>query len=354
MANDIAVIESAVDDAMPTIANILAATPGVPARSFKAAILSQCINSNQARAIANCELPSIINCALTFSGLGLMPDGVTGQAFMLPFGGIATPVVGYKGYNTLGDRAGRTITGNVVRDGEILRMQEGSGALIDHIRISETGHPLASPKNRITWAWASASAPNRTPIIAALQIDELMAVMAKSPAVKKGRPSPWDDLNIGRPAMFEKTAKRRLARSMPLLSGSAGAYVVADAVEQQFDVTGDPHYLLPGQDGKLQVTNGVSKEPVEITRPRQDEPDPTMPPVFRACINAGEPASEFGTILEWKAAISRIVSLNAKRKAPLQKFLEANRAMFGAVKSVGFEKDVDAIESEIAKHLAAK
>ena len=51
-------------------------------------------------------------------GPGLEVDGVTGQAFLVPFAGKVQLVVGYKGYNTLGARAGLTITGEVVRSGD--------------------------------------------------------------------------------------------------------------------------------------------------------------------------------------------------------------------------------------------
>ena len=38
-------------------------------------------------------------------------DGVTGQAFLIPFKGRAQLVIGYKGFNTLAARSGLTVTG---------------------------------------------------------------------------------------------------------------------------------------------------------------------------------------------------------------------------------------------------
>jgi phage RecT family recombinase len=64
--------------------------------------------------------------------LGLEVDGVTGQAYLIPFKGRAQLVVGYKGYNTLAARSGITITGAVVREGDEFDYQLGSAAFVRH------------------------------------------------------------------------------------------------------------------------------------------------------------------------------------------------------------------------------
>lgn len=350
MANELAVYERAIDDAMPTIANILAATPGLPARSFKAALLSQMQNAKAARNILQCTVPSILNCAATFAGLGLFPDGVTGQAFILPFKQTATPVIGYKGYNTLGERAGRTITGECWYDGDTIDYEYGSRAFVSHKPIGPPGG------RRILGAWANASAPSRGNIVKVQFIEELEEVRLRSPAVKAGVSSPWDDVKIGRPAMYAKTPRRRIASSMPLLHGAAGNYVVADALETQFEVTGNPHYLLPGQDGNLHVTDGMTGEVRKVAPPPSDGPDPTAPaPKVRAQINAGEGPTEFGKVLEWKVAMLRVISLNARRKPALEGFRDANKKYLAEANEIGGEYGEAALEitHAIAKALEA-
>jgi len=346
MANDIAVIERALDQAMPDIANILQATPGLPAMSFKAALLSQCVRSKIANKILACTTPSLMNCAATFAGLGLMPDGVTGQAFILPFAGIATPVIGYKGYNTLGDRAGRTIDGTVVREGDTFDYELGTRPWVKHKPTSADG--------RITHAWAVASSLSAPPLVVVMPMTDLLAVMNKSPAVKMKADTPYNDLAVGRPAMFGKTAKRRLARGMPLRHGQQGGYVMADAMESQFDLTGQAHYILPGQDGKLHVTNGVTGAPTDIV-PAPDEPiDPTAPIILKAQIESGgKPPQTFDNIMEWKAALLRLVALNAKRKPQLNAIREANQKYFTEAMNYGFEDDVEDVEKAFAKAISA-
>lgn len=331
MGHDLVVYENAIDQTMPTIANILAATPGLPARSFKAAMLSQMVQSKASEKLLACTLPSFLNCAATFAGLGLMPDGVTGQAYMLPFAGVATPVIGYKGYNTLGERAGRTIDGAVVREGDDFDFERGTAQWVKH-------RPRTGPSARITYAWAAAMSPHRSPIISVLTIEDLEAIRLKAPAGKNSS-SPWMDLSIGRPAMYEKSAKRRLARAMPLLHGSAGNYVRADAIEGQFEITGQPHYLLPGANGEMQITNGITGERKDVQMPSDMTADPTQPFTFRAAINAGQPLEEFDKVSEWKAALLRIVSLNTKRPGAVDSIRKANAEYLSEASAAGFQSD---------------
>lgn len=341
--NSITLYENALEPAMEDLSNILAATPGLPARSFKSAMLSQMVNSKAAAKLMECTLPSFLNCAATFAGLGLMPDGVTGQAYMIPFAGAATPVIGYKGYNTLGDRAGRTIDGDVVRDGDDFAYKKGTSAFVDH-------SPKGNGSARITHAWGAAMANGKPPLISVLTIEELEAVRNKSPAGKKSD-SPWMDLVIGRPAMYAKTAKRRLARGMPLVHGHQGNYHTADALEGHFEATGRPHYFLPGGDGRLHITDSGTGEQRDSAPPEDPSVDPTASPKLRAIISHDEGVREFENPGEWKAAMMKIVSLNSMKKGALEGIRKANAPYLAEAAKEGFGKDAAGIEESIAHYL---
>ena len=158
--------------------------------------------------LLDCDRQSLFNAAMSAAVLGLEVDGVTGQAFLIPFKNKAQLVIGYKGFNTLAARSGITITGAVVREGDEFDFDKGEG-WIKH-------KPMLNAANRkIIAAWAKAAANGRPSVIEVLGIDELLAVKAKSPGASRSD-SPWNDVAIGFPAMCEKTVKRRLARSMPL------------------------------------------------------------------------------------------------------------------------------------------
>lgn len=176
---------------------------------------------------------TVLNAAMSAACLGLEVDGITGQAFFVPFGGKAQLIVGYKGYNTLGARSGLTIQGEVVRDGDAFDYELGDRGFVRH-------KPKLGNKAPIIAAWATASSLSRPSIVAVLGIDELMAVKAKSPAVKNNADTPWNEPTIGFPAMCSKTVKRRLARSTPL-----NIMQVAAALEEGFEERGKHTWIDP-------------------------------------------------------------------------------------------------------------
>ena len=159
-------------------------------------------------ALLRADRQSLLNAAMSAACLGLEVDGVTGQAFFIPFAGKAQLVIGYKGMNTMAARSGYTVQGSVVREGDSFDYELGDKGYVRH-------KPKLGNKAPIIAAWATASSRDRPAIISVLGIDDLMAVKAKSPGAKRSD-SPWNDPSIGFPAMCEKTAKRRLGRSMPL------------------------------------------------------------------------------------------------------------------------------------------
>lgn len=174
--------------------------------------------------LLDCDRQSLFNAAMSAAVLGLEVDGVTGQAYLLPFKGKAQLVIGYRGINTMAARSGITITGAVVRDGDEFDYELGSSAYIKHV-------PQLGNKGRIAAAWAVAAAHGRPSIIAVMGIDDLLAVKSKSPGAQRSD-SPWNDPTIGFPAMCEKTVKRRLARSLPLNIMTAAARM-DEAFEEQ-------------------------------------------------------------------------------------------------------------------------
>lgn len=182
--------------------------------------------------LMQCSVQSIVNAATTAAVLGLECDGVTGQGYLVPYGGVATFQIGYKGYNTLGARAGYTITGSVVREGDAFAYELGSDPYVKH-------KPSKVRGGRIVGAYAIARSNDRPPIIRYMDIDEIEDIKAKSQGAKKDD-SPWRDPKVGYPAMCEKTVKRRLARDMPM-----SVMQTAAALDSAQD-RGDPAHLDVG------------------------------------------------------------------------------------------------------------
>jgi recombination protein RecT len=97
----------------------------VPVERLMQTIMISC---ERLPALLKCDRQSLFNSAMSAAVLGLEVDGVTGQAYLIPFAGKAQLVIGYKGFNTLAARSGITITGAVVREGDEFDYELGSAA----------------------------------------------------------------------------------------------------------------------------------------------------------------------------------------------------------------------------------
>lgn len=235
MANEIARIEKGLELVAPQLEQVLAMYKIPVERLMRTVVLSV----ERLPALLNCPVQTVLNSAMTAACLGLEVDGVTGQGFLIPFKEEGTPkaqfLVGYKGYNTMGARSGFTLNSNVAREGDKFDFQLGTGGFVLH-------KPMLGRENerKIIAAYAVAESPGRSPIVQVLSLDQVLAVKAKSPGAKRSA-SPWNDPLVGFPAMAAKTAKRRLARDMPLNT----TFHMAAAMEEQVEEVGRAAWITP-------------------------------------------------------------------------------------------------------------
>jgi len=267
MANELVVIERQLQAVEPQLHNALSGI--MPTKRLIQTVLLSCERTPR---LLGCTPQSILNGAMTFAVLGLPVDGATGQGFLLPFKTTAQAAIGYKGYNTLGARAGLTITGAAVReDDHVFDYELGDKAFVRH-------KPRLGSTAPIVAFWAVAAAHGRPPIVTILPMADVMAVKAKSPAVRGGADTPWNDPAIGFIAMGEKTAKRRLARSTPLIT-EAPQFMLGARMEEAFDEQGKAAYITPERgvvvegDFAARSTYEPSETPTtaQLTSPRTSE-----------------------------------------------------------------------------------
>lgn len=178
---------------------------------------------------------SLLNASMSAACLALEVDGVTGQAFFIPFKNVAQLVIGYKGMNTLAARSGFTVQGEVVRAGDEFDYELGDRGFVRH-------KPKLGNKGDIIATWATASSMTRPAIISVLGIDDIMAIKQKSPGASRSD-SPWNDPRIGFPAMASKSAKRRLSRAMPL--NADARFHLAAAMEEAVEERGRAAWIDP-------------------------------------------------------------------------------------------------------------
>src|SRR5262245_56112187 len=103
----------------------------MPVPRFKQTVMV-CIEKNPN--LIECDRQSFFNTITSAAVLQLPMDGVTGQAWPIPFNRRVQLIIGYKGYNSLGARAGMTISGEVVREGDKFEYDLGQG-FISHVPI---------------------------------------------------------------------------------------------------------------------------------------------------------------------------------------------------------------------------
>lgn len=238
--NEIAILEKQFDPLVPHFQQALGNSMPV-----ERLIRTVMISVERLPKLLACNRQSLFNAAMSAAVLGLEVDGVTGQAFLIPFKDRAQLVIGYKGYNTLGARSGITITGAVVKEGDAFDYDLGQG-YVSH-------KPALNSKGRIVAGWAKAAHASRPPVVAVMGIDDFMAVKAKSPGARMND-SPWNDPAIGFPAMCEKTVKRRLARSLPL-----NVMQLAARLDEAVDEQGKSAWITP--DKGLMIEGGAEPSP---------------------------------------------------------------------------------------------
>lgn len=256
MSNELTLIEQNLDAITPQLEEVLRG--GMPVARLKRTVM---VSMEKTPKLLQCSKQSILQSAMSAGVLGLEVDGVTGQAFLVPFGGKAQLIIGYKGYNTMAARSRYSISGDVVCENDAFRYVQGTAPLIDHM-------PASDNRGRVIGAWAVASHKDMPPVPSYLNLQELMAVKAKSPGAKK-KDSPWNDGGpdggIGYAAMCSKTAKRRLARSMPLNIYQWGA-----AMDEAFEER--------GLTGHVTADGPVIEQP-PIAPASSDQPALTAEPV---------------------------------------------------------------------------
>lgn len=304
MSNALVTFERQLQPLAPRFADVLPANVK-PDRLIRTVVLSV----ERLPALLDCDRQSLFNAAMSAAVLGLEVDGVTGQAYLIPFKGRAQLVVGYKGYNTIAARSGITITGAVVREGDQFEYELGSNAFVRHV-------PTLNNKGRIIAAWATATSHGRPPVVSVMGIDDLLAVKDKSPGARRND-SPWNDPAIGFPAMCEKTVKRRLARSLPL-----NMMQTAARMDEAVDEQGKAAWISPDRgvvvDGEARDVTDIEagETPTAEALIGQPVPQPTVTPAAERPASpapVGAEQAEAGTdseeVARWDSALAEAAKL---------------------------------------------
>jgi len=215
--------------------------------------------------LAECSMPSLYKAVLLAAQAGLMPDGVTQQAHLIPRrngkkGGIleANLQIGYRGYLTLCRRSGDVdaIDAYLVRKGDKLSIKDG---VIEHEDWANAdGYPSSLDDNGkerpIVGVWAKAKFKSGNESREWMSIAEVEALRRRSGAQGQAWETDYGE-------MVKKTMIRRHAKRLPQSEDMARLL----ELDAQAD-TGEPQtFDVPG----------VSDEPIQTEAEVRDaEPAP--------------------------------------------------------------------------------
>ncbi|MGL5097391.1 MAG: recombinase RecT [Planctomycetia bacterium] len=194
-------IKSSIADAMPTFMR-------GQAPALLRALYTEC---QKQPSLLNCTPESLFGCTIQTAQLGLMLGATLGQCYLIPFGGKATLIPGYKGYIQLVNRSGQVgvITAYTVYDGDRYSVEYGTSPKIHH---APGDYPdLAAVERRQSIAYYAVCATKQGTVFQSLTRAEAELHRKKFSLQKGG--GPWVNHFD---AMAMKTAIIKLCKYLPM------------------------------------------------------------------------------------------------------------------------------------------
>lgn len=187
--------------------------------------VQQAQKANGKNALLEADRTSLLSAVMTSAVLGLEPDGVTGQGYLVPFKGKVQFIPGYKGLITLAFNSGFALEGHLVHENDMFSQQKGTDPKINHAPPS-----LGQDRGGIIGAYATARSNNVPAVSVVMDINDILKVRDRSAGYQSSKKfnykSTWDTEFEG---MARKTPIRRLGGNLPLNVQRA------IALEQSFD-----------------------------------------------------------------------------------------------------------------------
>jgi len=209
----VATVQQILTENLPKIKSVLPAH--MDARRLARVALTTC---ERTPALLECSASSLALSFINAAELGLEP-GITGEAYMVPYGKTCTLIIGYKGMMKLARNTGvvKNFQVGVVREGDEIYWERGKEPTLRHVE------KLDNDKAEITHFWASALVEGDFvfDIMTKAQVD---AIKRRS---RSGNSGPW---STDYEEMGKKTVIRRLWKMLPISTDGEAARKLAKAV----------------------------------------------------------------------------------------------------------------------------
>lgn len=248
--------------------------------------------------LKQCDVASLVRQLLTCAQLGLVPDGIRGQAYLIPFRNRKKNIVevqlipGYRGLMDLARRSGEVIRieSRVVRDGDHFEFEYGLNPTLIHKPTQAGGGGKLLAVYAIGWLKDGSS---QFDMMWKADVDKIRERSRASGA------GPWvTDYD----AMAQKTVTRRLCKWLPSSSELAQAIALDERNEAGLDTSfidvdpaGDPEPEKPQAPSLDDVVDG---EPAADVRPDPAPENKTKPKTSSKSAPKGELARVKASIIE--------------------------------------------------------
>lgn len=278
MGNQLAIIEQQFRPLLPRMENAIPPQANLPVKRVMESILIACEREPK---LFECTPVSMHRMAFTSCVTGLLLDGVTGQAFPIPFwsnkiGALEAQFIsGYKGYQTIAGRSRYTLDSNLIYEGEEYGITLGTGGEA----WVKPRFECRGPGKKFIGGFVVLSSHYAPPIVDAMSLDEILAIRDRA---KRKSDSPWNN-PLDFPEMAKKTLKRRGGKYCPndILQM---AIAVDDAVDQ-----GRSAYIRP-EDRAVMIDHVA--EPLSPMQPPPAEPFSLNRPIPRTAQETRREAQE--------------------------------------------------------------
>lgn len=221
--------------------------------------------------LLKCDLNTVYKAVLLCAQSGLMPDGITQQAHLIPRKNRKRNImecnlqIGYRGYLTLCRRSGdvTVIKATLVRLGDKFRELRGTDDRIEHEPLPSIMDPATDKPRPITHAYAIAKFKSGEVDFEVMPIEEIEALRVRSGAYDDG---PWAT-DYGE--MCKKTVMRRLCKRLPQ-SEDAARLLELDAQAEGGIPQDLGNIQIPGVDEAKHVEADV-RNPNEVPESSDDD-----------------------------------------------------------------------------------
>lgn len=168
--------------------------------------------------LQGCTAASLVNAFKVAAELGLEPGGALGHMYLVPYGEVCTPIIGYRGLIDLARRSGqlRRLEAHVVYANEPFTVIFGLEPRLKHSPM------VTGDRGGAVAVYAVAHLKDGSTQTEVMRLDEVIAIRDRSKASKNG---PWvTDFT----EMARKTVVRRICKYLPLSPELGRAFEVDD------------------------------------------------------------------------------------------------------------------------------